>query len=124
MPSVYLLLFHDANLLYIHINKIKPIAIHITSKSPLTSTDYSKYANLTSSWLVSSKYIQTPHGCFTLKDLCPRNHFGLTKKKLQVLIQDVISHNPGLSDQKVSNLLKRDGFVIARRTINKYRHLD
>ena len=77
----------------------------------------------TVSRLVCSKYIQTPHGLFSLKELCPRSHFGLTKKQLYLMVQDFIAQHPHLSDQKLADLLNKDGIQIARRTVNKYRHL-
>ncbi|RAP39205.1 RNA polymerase sigma-54 factor [Candidatus Marinamargulisbacteria bacterium SCGC AAA071-K20] len=81
-------------------------------------------SNSTVSRILSSKFIRTPWGVFALKQLCPRNHFGRTSKRLQLLISDVIKENPGLSDQKISVLLKRDFLIaIARRTVTKYRHL-
>ena len=81
-------------------------------------------SNSTVSRILSSKFIRTEWGVFALKQLCPRNHFGKTSERLKLLIADVIKNNPGLSDQKIGILLKRDfGFTIARRTVTKYRHM-
>jgi RNA polymerase sigma-54 factor len=81
-------------------------------------------SNSTVSRILSSKFIRTEWGVFALKQLCPRNHFGKTAERLQLLIADVIKENPGLSDQKISELLKRNFRMdIARRTVTKYRHL-
>ncbi|MCP4049870.1 MAG: RNA polymerase factor sigma-54 [bacterium] len=75
----------------------------------------------TVSRIVSSKYIHTPHGTFALKQLCPRDHFGKTSERLKLIIKDIIESSPELSDNKVSQLLKKDNINIARRTVTKYR---
>ncbi len=77
----------------------------------------------TISRIVSSKYILTPQGIFTLKQLCPRDHFGLTAKRLEQLIMAVFQEYPGHSDLKIATLLADRGMPIARRTVTKYRLL-
>lgn len=92
---------------------------------PLLQKEVSAALNLspsTISRLVSSKYIQTPHGLVSLKQLCPRNYFGKTSEQLQNIFRDLLKKHPDLSDQKLSNLLHSKGIKIARRTVTKYRH--
>ena len=73
--------------------------------------------------LVSNKAIRTPQGLFLLKSLCPRSYFGKTSERFKALLRKVFDTYPNLSDQKISELLKKSGLNIARRTVNKYRHL-
>ena len=54
--------------------------------------------------------------------LCPRNHFGKTKKQFSIFIAHYLTQHPHLSDQKICLLLQEKGIKIARRTITKYRH--
>jgi len=75
----------------------------------------------TVSRIVSSKYIQTPHGVFALKSLCPRCYFGKTLERFKILIQDAFIQYPTWSDNQISQLFKEKGMQIARRTITKYR---
>jgi len=77
----------------------------------------------TVSRILSSKFIITPHGTFSLKELCPRNHFGYTKTRLTHLIKDLCDSHPEDSDQKIMSRLHTLGIHIARRTVTKYRHL-
>lgn len=93
---------------------------------PLLQVELSKEIGISSSTvsrIVSSKYIQTPHGVFALKQLCPRSHFGKTAERLKLIIADVFERHPGLSDEKMRQVLKKEGLDIARRTIAKYRSL-
>lgn len=73
--------------------------------------------------ILSNKSVKTPHGIFLLKQLCPRRYFGHTSQRFKVLLSDVFSRLPHLSDEKISHHLKREGIHIARRTVNKYRQL-
>ncbi|MBT5856228.1 RNA polymerase factor sigma-54 [bacterium] len=77
----------------------------------------------TVSRIVSSKYIQTPHGLFPLKRLCPRNHFGKTAERLKLIISDLAVEFPEYSDEQLRDKLKGIGVDIARRTVAKYRLL-
>ena len=76
----------------------------------------------TVSRIFSSKYCRTPYGIFSLKQLCPRSHFGKTAVQLKKIIQATMEEHPRLSDQKLSNLLTARGIPIKRRTVTKYRH--
>ena len=77
----------------------------------------------------NGKYVQTPHGVFELKyffdgglsrndgeDIAARS----VKQKIARLISEENSRKP-LSDQKIADILKEEGIVIARRTVAKYR---
>jgi RNA polymerase sigma-54 factor len=77
----------------------------------------------TVSRIVSSKYIETPHGTFAFKQLCPRSHFGKTSERLKIIIQYTINKHPSYSDKNIAKVLNNDGLEIARRTVNKYRNL-
>lgn len=77
----------------------------------------------------NGKYVQTPHGVYELKyffdsgisrydgeDISARS----IKEKIATLIQDEDPKHP-LSDQRISDVLKREGIKLARRTVAKYR---
>ena len=76
----------------------------------------------TISRICSSKYVRTPHGVVSFKQLCPRGYLGKTSERLNRMVKHLIDSQPGLSDQAYSNLLKEEGITLARRTITKYRH--
>lgn len=77
----------------------------------------------------NGKYVQTPHGVYELKYFFDR---GISrydgediaaksiKKQIATLIRDEDPKRP-LSDQRISDILKREGIKIARRTVAKYR---
>lgn len=75
------------------------------------------------------KYMQTPQGLFELKYFFSpglRRDVGeaQSSKSVQALVKKIIDeedkHKP-LSDQKIANLLKKEGVNVARRTVTKYR---
>ena len=79
----------------------------------------------TISRILRSKYIQTPNGIVLMKSLLSAS-VSKTKKvtpmQLMEEIKEIILNNPNkLSDQKITELLNRRGFGLARRTIAKYR---
>ena len=81
---------------------------------------------------VNGKYLTTEFGIFELKHfftnaLVTSSEEGdgtissnQIKKKIQLLIQNEDTKKP-LSDQKLVDLLKKDGIEISRRTVTKYR---
>ncbi len=81
---------------------------------------------------VKDKYIETPRGTLLLKDLFilkeeKTDHPKKDKEsevidRIAALIQKEDKKLP-LSDQKITDLLKEDGIVIARRTVAKYREM-
>ena len=83
----------------------------------------------TISRLVNSKYIATPYGTKLLKNLFSeslKNEEGEDistkeiKNKLVELIETEDKKNP-LTDDKILELLKQNGYQVARRTVAKYR---
>tara|TARA_A100001015_G_C15014540_1_gene724833 strand:+ start:192 stop:1517 length:1326 start_codon:yes stop_codon:yes gene_type:complete len=72
--------------------------------------------------LLSSKYIETPHGIIPLKTLSPRRYFGHSRYKFEQLIRTICEAYPDKSDLDISRyLLSECGIKIARRTVAKYR---
>ena len=77
----------------------------------------------------NGKYVQCPHGVYELKyffdgglsteggdDISAKT----VKEKIAKLISDEDTKNP-LSDQRIADILKKEGIDIARRTVAKYR---
>ena len=84
-----------------------------------------KISASTVSRVLRSKYIQTPKGALSMKSLLARS-VSKTKKvtpmQLMEEIEKIIEEErKKLSDQKISDLLNKRGFNLARRTISKYR---
>jgi RNA polymerase sigma-54 factor len=85
----------------------------------------------TVSRVTTNKYVHTPRGIFELKYFF---NSGISKTdgdslasesvklKIKNLVDDEDPKNP-LSDQKIVELLKKDGIQIARRTVAKYRDM-
>ncbi len=78
---------------------------------------------------IANKYVQTPHGLFPFRYFFStgyRTEDGAQisshaiKQKIQELIAGEDSAHP-LSDQKLTVLLREQGFPVARRTVAKYR---
>lgn len=78
----------------------------------------------TVSRIVASKSVQTPQGVFLLKQLCPRSLFGKTQERLKRMVLDLVQSHPQASDHYLTAILNGRGIPIARRTVNKYRHLN
>ena len=95
---------------------------------PLSNLELAKQLKIspsTVSRILRSKYIQTPKGALSMKSLLASS-VSKTKKvtpmQLMEEIQKIIhEEKKKLSDQKISDLLNRRGFNLARRTITKYR---
>ena len=95
---------------------------------PLSNLELAKKLKIsqsTVSRILRSKYIQTPKGAVSMKSLLASS-VSKTRKvtPLQLMeeIQNIIeSEKTKLSDQKISDLLNKRGFNLARRTISKYR---
>lgn len=73
----------------------------------------------TVSRIVNSKYIHTPWGTFPLKIFFEDKGFEI-KKRIRELIENEPKDNP-LTDEEICEILKREGYSIARRTVTKYR---
>ena len=81
----------------------------------------------------ASVLIQTPRGTFPLKMFfssglqASQNDEGVSARSIRRKIKDIIASEDPLkpiSDAKISDLLKGDGFTVARRTVAKYRELE
>lgn len=84
----------------------------------------------TVSRVTSNKYVQTPHGIFELKyfftESMGQDFEGgdVSAEKIRNRIRELIeteNTKKPLSDQKLSDILSREGFTVARRTVAKYR---
>ncbi|NOY80998.1 MAG: RNA polymerase factor sigma-54 [Kiritimatiellaeota bacterium] len=78
---------------------------------------------------VAGKYLQTPHGLFPFRKFFTSGldragggqvSSSTVKQKLEELVRSEDPKKP-LSDQKLAELLKAEGFRVARRTVAKYR---
>ncbi len=83
----------------------------------------------TVSRVTTSKYMHTPRGIFELKyffnsGISTSDGDSLASESVKLKIKELVGsedvRNP-LSDQKIVDLLKKDGIQIARRTVAKYR---
>jgi len=83
----------------------------------------------TVSRVTNGKYVQTDFGVFELKYFFSErmetaNGDEVSNKLIKQRIKEIIdSENPKkpFNDQYISELLKKDGFIVARRTVAKYR---
>ena len=83
----------------------------------------------TVSRVTTNKYVQTPRGVFELKyffSSALRTESGgeVSAKSAKLKIKEIISKEDTkkpMSDQKIADLLRKDGLIIARRTVAKYR---
>jgi RNA polymerase sigma-54 factor len=83
----------------------------------------------TVSRVTTNKYVQTPRGVFELKyffssALSTVSGEEVSAKSAKLRIRKIISKEDTkkpMSDQKIADLLRKDGLIIARRTVAKYR---
>ena len=83
----------------------------------------------TVSRVTTNKYMHTPQGIFELKHffnsgISKTDGDSLASESVKVKIKELVSGEDAkspLSDQKIVDLLKKDGIKIARRTVAKYR---
>ena len=95
---------------------------------PLSNIELAKELKIspsTVSRILRSKYIQTPKGALSMKSLLASS-VSKTRKVTPLQLMEEIKNiihgeNKKLSDQKISDLLNKRGFNLARRTITKYR---
>jgi len=99
---------------------------------PLTLQQVASEINMhesTVSRVTTNKYVQTPRGVFELKfffssSLGTQDGGEVSAKSAKDKIRRIIEGEPErtpLSDQKIADILKKDGLNIARRTVAKYR---
>ncbi len=83
----------------------------------------------TISRVTNGKYIQTEYGVFELKYFFSEKYVtddgeDVSNKKIKAFIKDLCEKEPAnkpYNDQKISEMLKKEGFPVARRTVAKYR---
>jgi RNA polymerase sigma-54 factor len=83
----------------------------------------------TVSRVTTNKYVQTPRGVYELKyffssSLSTEDGEEVSAKSAKMRIKAIIAKEDTrrpLSDQKIADILKKDGLIIARRTVAKYR---
>jgi RNA polymerase sigma-54 factor len=95
---------------------------------PISNIDLARELRISASTvsrILRSKYIQTPKGAVSMKSLLASSVSKtrkVTPMQLMEEIQKIIEgERKKLSDQKISDLLNKRGFNLARRTISKYR---
>jgi len=102
--------------------KLRPMILKdIADRTGLDVSTISRVAN--------SKYIQTPYGVFSLKyffseGLQTDSGEEASSREIKQILQDTIeaeNKSKPLTDEKLSAILKEKGYIIARRTIAKYR---
>ena len=105
---------------------------HSTGLKPMILKDIAERISMdisTISRVVNGKYVQTSFGVFELKyffsegletDSGEQVSSREVKKILQGIIDSENKQKP-LSDQALTNLLKKKGYKVARRTVSKYR---
>ena len=102
------------------------------SLAPLLIRDVAQKLQVSESTVsrtINGKYIQTDFGIFELKKFFSRRSkvtvgqdqsVDQVKNKIKIILNDEDKSKP-LSDQKISDILQKDGLQIARRTVAKYR---
>ena len=99
---------------------------------PLTMREVSEKASCdisTVSRVVSSKYIQTNSGIYSLKEFFSVRFIGdsgedISSRKIKTVIREIIENEDKmkpLSDSEISKKLAERGMNVARRTVAKYR---
>ena len=102
------------------------------SLKPMIMKDVAEDTGLdvsTISRVSNSKYVQTEFGSFPLKFFFnekanAENGDEVSTRKIKQILQRLIQEEDGknpYSDDELSNILKQDGYVVARRTVAKYR---
>ena len=102
---------------------------------PLTLKDIADEVDVhetTVSRITTAKHVQTEWGIFALKHFFSNSISGagsqgsrFSKEGVKEIIREIIEEDESgkhLSDQKISDLLKKQGINIARRTVAKYRN--
>ena len=99
---------------------------------PLTLQDVAERIGMhesTVSRVTTNKYVQTPRGVFPLKHffssgLETGSGENVSSKMAMGRIKDLIAaedRRKPLSDQRIAELLRKEGLIVARRTVAKYR---
>ena len=103
-------------------SKLKPMILKdIADKTGLDISTISR--------VVNSKYIQTPFGIYSLKyffseGMQKEDGEEVSTRRIKSILKEYIDHEDKkkpLTDERLSKLLKEQGYMIARRTVAKYR---
>ncbi|MBS3805912.1 MAG: RNA polymerase factor sigma-54 [Bacteroidales bacterium] len=103
-------------------SKLKPMILKdIADKTTLDISTISR--------VVNSKYIQTPFGIYSLKyffseGMQKEDGEEVSTRQIKSILKDYIDNEDKkkpLTDERLSKLLKEQGYMIARRTVAKYR---
>ena len=104
----------------------------IENMKPLTMSQVAEDIDVhetTVSRAIANKYMMTPHGLFPFRHFFSAGYTTeggdevsshVVKQKLRELVNSEDKSKP-LSDQKLAQMLKENGFDVARRTVAKYR---
>lgn len=105
---------------------------HGEGLKPMILKDIAERVNLdisTISRVVNGKYVQTHFGVFELKyffseGLETENGEEVSSREVKNAVQEIVDNEnkkKPLSDQSIADLLKEQGYKVARRTVSKYR---
>ncbi|AWU43033.1 RNA polymerase sigma-54 factor [Blattabacterium punctulatus] len=103
--------------------KIKPMILkNISQKIGVGISTVSRVAN--------SKYVNTPYGTFLIKSFFSEKMINKEGKEIssieikKLLVESIEKENKKkpLTDEKLSKILKKKGYIVARRTVAKYRN--
>lgn len=105
---------------------------HGEGLKPMILKDIAERVNLdisTISRVVNGKYVQTHFGVFELKyffseGLETESGEEVSSREVKNVVQNIVDNenkDKPLSDQAIADLLKEDGYKVARRTVSKYR---
>lgn len=108
--------FFEKGARYLKPLTLRTVALHV------------EMAESTISRVTSKKYVQTPRGVFPLRYFFSRGvgsgegevSTRVVKDRIRSLVEAENPKKP-LTDQAIMDLLKQDGFEVARRTVGKYR---
>jgi RNA polymerase sigma-54 factor len=100
--------------------------------NPLIMREIADIINMdisTVSRVANGKYVQTDYGIFELKYFFTEriqtdNGEEISTRKVKARIKEMVDNedpNKPMSDEKISRILTREGFPVARRTVAKYR---
>ncbi len=99
---------------------------------PMILKDIAEIVNLdisTVSRVANSKYVQTPYGTFLIKTFFSESMQtdsgdAVSSREIKKILSDIIDEedkSKPLTDDNLTKMLKEKGYVIARRTVAKYR---
>lgn len=105
---------------------------HGEGLKPMILKDIAERVNLdisTISRVVNGKYVQTHFGVFELKyffseGLETESGEEVSSREVKNAVQEIVDNEnkkKPLSDQAIADLLKKEGYKVARRTVSKYR---